>query len=344
MAKTIFITGILGQDGAYLAADMLKAGHRVIGGARRSSTINDWRLRELGVENDVEIIDFELLEYSQIQKILETQKPDWVFNLAAQSFVGASFTQPLFTSDADAMGPLRILEAIRTVDPSIRFYQASTSELFGLAQTVPQNEHTAFYPRSPYAVAKAFAHYITRNYREAYGMHASAGILFNHESPLRGQEFVTRKITMGLARIVAGEQELLELGNLEAQRDWGHARDYVRGMALIIEQDEADEYVLATGVTTRVRDFVDHAARVLDLDLEWQGEGVDEKAIDRKTGKTVVRVNPAFFRPAEVEQLIGDPSKAAEKLGWQAQTSLAELVEEMAETDARRLRDGNLIF
>ncbi len=344
MAETVFITGIMGQDGAYLAELMLKQGKRVVGGVRRSSTANDWRLRSLGVHNDVELVDFELLEYSLIHRLLERIQPNRVFNLAAQSFVGASFEQPLFTSDVDAMGPLRMLEVIRAVNPDARFYQASTSELYGKVVETPQSEMTAFYPRSPYAVAKAFAHYMTRNYREAYGMHASAGILFNHESPLRGQEFVTRKITVGLARIANGTQDLLELGNMDAKRDWGHARDYVAGMALMTEQEKADEYVLATGVTTSVRDFVDMAARATGFDLEWSGEGIDETARDRKSGKLLVQVNPAFFRPTEVELLLGDPAKARAQLGWNATTTIEELATEMAEADLRRTRDTDVAF
>lgn len=344
MAETVFITGIMGQDGAYLAELMLKQGKRVVGGVRRSSTANDWRLRSLGVHNDVELVDFELLEYSLIHRLLERIQPNRVFNLAAQSFVGASFEQPLFTSDVDAMGPLRMLEVIRAVNPDARFYQASTSELYGKVVETPQSETTAFYPRSPYAVAKAFAHYMTRNYREAYGMHASAGILFNHESPLRGQEFVTRKITVGLARIANGTQDLLELGNMDAKRDWGHARDYVAGMALMTEQEKADEYVLATGVTTSVRDFVDMAARATGFDLEWSGEGIDETARDRKSGKLLVQVNPAFFRPTEVELLLGDPAKARAQLGWNATTTIEELATEMAEADLRRTRDTDVAF
>jgi len=344
VTETVFITGVLGQDGAYLAEQMLKQGKRVVGGVRRSSTANDWRLRSLGVHDDVELVDFELLEYSLIHRLMDKIKPDRVFNLAAQSFVGASFEQPLFTSDVDAMGPLRILEVMRAVNPDARFYQASTSELYGKVMETPQTETTPFYPRSPYAVAKAFAHYMTRNYREAYGMHASSGILFNHESPLRGQEFVTRKITLGLARIANGTQDVLELGNMDAKRDWGHARDYVAGMALMTEQDEADEYVLATGVTTPVRDFIDMAAKAADLDLEWNGEGVDETARDRKSGKVLIQVNPAFFRPTEVELLLGDPTKAREKLGWTPTTTIAELAAEMTEADLRRTRETDVAF
>lgn len=344
MPETIFITGVLGQDGAYLARDMLEQGHKVVGGARRSSTANDWRLRELGVHKDVELVDFELLEFSMINRLIETLRPSRVFNLAAQSFVGASFEQPIFTSDVDAFGPLRLLEAIRTVDTTIRFYQASTSELYGKVVETPQSETTPFYPRSPYAVAKSFAHYITRNYREAYGMHASAGILFNHESPLRGQEFVTRKITVGLARIANGRQEVVELGNMDARRDWGHAADYVRGMAMMLEQEDADEYVLATGVTTTVRRFVELAGEAAGFRIEWRGEGVKEEGVDAKSGNTVVRVNPAFFRPAEVDLLLGDPTRARERLGWRAETTVEQLAHDMVAADLRRTRDFDSAF
>lgn len=340
----VFITGVMGQDGAYLAQQCLEAGHKVIGGARRSSTANDWRLRELGISGDVELVDFELLEFAHILKLIEKTQPSTIYNLAAQSFVGVSFEQPLFTADVDALGPLRVLEAIRVVDPSIRFYQASTSELFGQVVETPQTETTPFWPRSPYGVAKAFAHFITRNYRESYDMHASAGILFNHESPLRGQEFVTRKITVSLARIRNGHQDVLELGNMDARRDWGHARDFVDGMRRITEAETPGEYVLATGVETSVRDFVHLSAKAAGFDLEFSGEGVDEIAVDKATGKTIVRVNPEFFRPAEVETLMGDPSKAKRDLGWEAKTSVAELAAEMVEADLRRTKNENAAY
>lgn len=338
MAETIFITGILGQDGAYLAQHALEAGHRVVGGARRSSSRNTWRLAELGIDRDVELVDFELLEDSNIRQCIERLKPDRLFNLAAQSFVGTSFSQPLFTSDVDAMGTLRVLEAVRQICPTSKFYQASTSEMFGHVVETPQRETTPLYPRSPYGVAKVFAHYMTRNYRESYGMHASSGILFNHESPLRGEEFVTRKVTVGFASIVAGKQEVIELGNLGAMRDWGHAKDYVRGMWMITDHPHGGEYVLATGRAITIREFVQMAGRAAGFDLEFQGTEVDEVAIDRKTGRIIVRVNPAFFRPAEVELLIGDATKAKVDLRWEPSSTLEDLVVEMVEADLRRLK------
>ncbi len=335
--ETILITGILGQDGAYLAKHALEKGHHVIGGARRSSTHNAWRLRELGIENDVEIVDFELLELSNIVNTVRRRRPDRIFNLAAQSFVGASFEQPLFTSDVDALGPLRVLEAIRLADHPIRFYQASSSEMFGKVQEVPQKETTTLYPRSPYGVAKVFAHYMTRNYRESYGLHLSSGILFNHESPLRGEEFVTRKITLAFARIKAGLQATLDLGNMDAERDWGHARDYVKGMWLMTDQPTGGEYVLATGEKRTVRAFVELAAQYSGFDIVFEGQGVDEVGRDRSSGRVLVKVDPAFFRPAEVDLLIGDASKAEQVLGWRAEMDLEGLAREMVEADLRRI-------
>jgi GDPmannose 4,6-dehydratase len=337
LPETILITGILGQDGAYLAKLAIDAGHHVVGGVRRSSTMNDWRLQALGVARDVELLDLELLEESNIYNCISVVRPNRVFNLAAQSFVGASFNQPLFTANVDALGVLRILEAIRAIDPKIRFYQASTSEMFGKVLAVPQNEETPFYPRSPYGVAKVFGHFITKNYREAYGMHASSGILFNHESPLRGEEFVTRKITSTLARIERGSDETLELGNLDAKRDWGHARDYVRGMWLMTEQETADDYVLATGVTTTIRRFLELAANAFGYHPEFEGAGVSEVMRDRNSGRIIARVNPKYYRPSEVELLVGDASKAAAALGWRANVTLEQLVDEMVAADRRSI-------
>ena len=336
MSETIFITGILGQDGADLAELALKAGHRVVGGVRKDSARNLWRLAELRVDQDVELVDLDLLDHARIRALIENISPSRVFNLAAQSFVVNSFEEPLTTIDAAGMGVLRLLEAIREVDRTVRFFQASTSEMFGRAVETPQRETTPFYPRSPYGVAKVFAHHITRNYREAFGLHASSGILFNHESPLRGEEFVTRKVTVAMARIAAGKDEVLSLGNLDAKRDWGHARDYVQAMWAMTDREHGDEFVLATGRTTLIREFVRLAAAAAGVDLDFEGFGVDEVARDRKTGKVIVRVNKTFYRPAEAEVLIGDPTKARNELGWAATTSLEHLVEEMVEADRRR--------
>jgi GDPmannose 4,6-dehydratase len=334
------ITGITGQDGAYLARLLLERGYRVIGGVRRTSSENLWRLAELGIADKVQFAPFDLLEFSNIVSLVGEIKPSVIFNLGAQSFVGTSFTQPILTSEIDAIGCLRLLEAIRHYSKETRFYQASTSEMFGKIREPVQNENTPFHPRSPYGVAKLFAHHITMNYREAYGLHASSGILFNHESPLRGREFVTRKVSSQLALIRHGKADILELGNLGACRDWGHARDYVEGMARMVEKPEPDDYVLATGVTTTVREFVLLAGKAAGFDLAFEGEGVGETAIDRKSGKLVVRVNPQFFRPAEVDVLVGDPAKALKKLGWSTTTTLATLAEEMVAADLNRVAKG----
>jgi GDPmannose 4,6-dehydratase len=340
MTKTALITGISGQDGAYLAQFLLGKGYRVVGGLRRSARGAIPRLQELGIADAVELVDFELGELTNIMRVLEKAGPDEVYNLAAQSFVASSFDQPLYTADIDGLGALRILEAIRQVTPAARFYQASTSEMFGKAQAFPQDETTPFYPRSPYGFAKLFAHWATVNYREAHRMHASSGILFNHESPLRGREFVTRKITWSLAQIRHGKLDVLELGNLDAKRDWGFAGDYVEGMWLMLQQEEAQDFVLATGETHEVRAFVDTAARRLGFDLEWSGSGPAERGTDRKSGKTIVRVNPDFYRPADVEHLVGNPKKAQDVLGWRRKAGFAELVALMADADDKRVRDN----
>jgi len=341
--KTALITGVMGQDGAYLAKLLLDKGYTVWGAFRRSASLNDWRLRRLGVHDRVKLIPFELLEYSNIVRVLQTVQPDEVYNLAAQSFVGVSFEQPIFTADVDGVGVARLLEAIRLIKPEARFYQASTSEMFGMVQEPLQSETTPFYPRSPYGVAKLYAHWITVNYREAFDVHASSGILFNHESPLRGIEFVTRKITSTLVRIQRGEAEVLELGNMDAKRDWGFAGDYVDGMWRILQQDTPDDYVLATGRTETVRDFVRLAAEAAGFDLAFEGEGVDEVAIDRKSGRTLVRVNPQFFRPAEVDLLIGDASKARRVLDWAPKVGLEELATMMVKADADALARGEVL-
>jgi len=341
--KTALITGVLGQDGAYLSKLLLEKGYTVWGAFRRSASLNDWRLRRLGVHDQVKLIPFELLEYSNIVRVLQTVQPDEVYNLAAQSFVGVSFEQPIFTADVDGVGVARLLEAIRLVKPEARFYQASTSEMFGKIQEELQSETTPFYPRSPYGVAKLYAHWITINYREAFGAHASSGILFNHESPLRGIEFVTRKITSTLVRIRRGEAEVLELGNMDAKRDWGFAGDYVEGMWRMLQQDTPDDYVLATGRTETVRDFVRLAGQAAGFDLEFEGEGADEIAVDRTSGRTLVRVDPQFFRPAEVDVLIGDASKARRVLGWSPKVGLEELAETMVKADADALARGEVL-
>jgi GDPmannose 4,6-dehydratase len=340
MKRKALITGISGQDGAYLAETLLERGYEVVGTVRRTSTHNDWRLHELGVADRLQLRQMELLEFANILDVIREERPTAIFNLAAQSFVETSFRQPLFTSEVDALAVTRLLEAIRLVDPEIRFYQASTSEMFGKVRETPQNEETPFYPRSPYGVAKLYAHWITVNYREAHGIHATSGILYNHESPLRGREFVTRKITSHLALYRAGLVEGLQLGNLDARRDWGHAKDYVRGMVAMLEHETPDSFVLATGENHSVRDFVTLAARAAGLELEWEGEGVDERGIERATGKAVVTVNPDYYRPAEVDVLIGDASKARRVLDWKPEIAFEDMVEEMVRSDGDRLARG----
>lgn len=340
--STTVITGVTGQDGGYLTELMLSRGYVVYGTYRRTSSTNFWRLRELGVLDhpNLRLVEYDLTDPGAAMRLLARAEPEHVFNLAAQSFVGVSFDQPAATAQMSGIGALYLLEAVRTLNTKIRFYQASTSELYGLVQAVPQNEATPFYPRSPYATAKLFAHWTTVNYREAYGIFASSGILFNHESPLRGQEFVTRKITNAAARIRLGLQSGLKLGNMDAKRDWGYAKDYVEGMVRILEHSEADTFVLATGRTSTVRDFVTLAFRHAEIDLEWSGTGVDEIGRCTQTGRTLVSVDPAFFRPAEVELLIGDANRAKERLGWQASMQLDELCRIMVEADLRRNQDG----
>ncbi|HBQ35874.1 MAG TPA: GDP-mannose 4,6-dehydratase [Rhodobacteraceae bacterium] len=331
--KKAFITGITGQDGAYLAKLLIEKGYEVHGGVRRISQPILSRLEWLGVEKDVHLHEFDLAEINNIHRVVRETEVDEFYNLAAQSFVGSSWNLPVYAGDVNGLGVVRILDCLRTLAPQTRFYQASTSEMFGLVQEVPQSETTRLYPRSPYGVAKVYGHYITTNYRESFGLHASSGILFNHESPLRGKEFVTRKITMSLAKIARGADAPLELGNMDARRDWGFAGDYVKGMWQMLQQEAADDYVLATGVTTTIRDFVSYAAQTLNMDLEWSGSGIDETATERKTGKTVVVINEKFYRPAEVDLLIGDSSKAAKKLGWKATVEVRELAEMMAKSD-----------
>lgn len=337
MKKKALITGIRGQDGAYLAKLLIEKGYEVYGADRRSGDSGFWRLKELGVDKDVKVIYMDLLELTNIMRVIEKIKPDEVYNFAAQSFVQASFEQPILTSDINAMGVLRLLEALRLIKPDVKFYQASTSEMFGKVQEIPQTEKTPFYPRSPYGVSKLFAHWITVNYRESYKMFACSGISFNHESPLRGLEFVTRKITYGVARIKYGLQDKIILGNLDAKRDWGYAKEYVEAMWLILQQNEPDDYVLATGETHSVREFVEKAFELVGYEIIWTGEGKEVKGIDKRSGKVVVETSPEFYRPAEVDSLIGDPKKAKEKLGWIPKTKFEELVQIMVEADIKRV-------
>lgn len=331
--KKAFITGITGQDGAYLAKLLLDKGYEVHGGVRRISQPETPRLEAVGVADKVHLHEFDLTEQNNIYRVIRDVQMDEFYNLAAQSFVGASWELPVYTADVDGMAVVRILDTLLTLAPQCRFYQASTSEMFGLVQEVPQSETTRLYPRSPYGVAKVYGHYITMNYRESFGMHASSGILFNHESPLRGKEFVTRKITLGLAALAHGGDAPVELGNMDAKRDWGFAGDYVEGMWRMLQQPEADDYVLATGVTTTIRDFFSYAGEAMGMDFAWSGEGEAEIATDTKTGKLVMRVNPKFYRPAEVDLLIGDPSKAEAKLGWKATMDIRGLATAMAKAD-----------
>jgi GDPmannose 4,6-dehydratase len=342
MNKAAIITGITGQDGAYLAELLLAKGYTVYGTYRRTSSVNFWRIEELGIAKhpSLHLVEYDLTDLSASIRLLQTTGATEVYNLAAQSFVGVSFEQPVTTAEITGIGPLNLLEAIRIVNPAIRFYQASTSEMFGKVQAIPQVEETPFYPRSPYGVAKLYAHWITVNYRESYGIHGSSGILFNHESPLRGREFVTRKITDSMAKIKLGQLDVLELGNLDAKRDWGFAKEYVEGMWRMLQADKPDTYVLATNRTETVRDFVSMAAKAAGFDLAFEGQAEGEVGIDRATGKTLVRVNPKFYRPAEVELLIGNPAKAKKELGWEPKTTLEQLCQMMVEADIRRNQAG----
>ena len=340
MQKTALITGVTGQDGAYLSELLLSKGYIVHGVKRRSSSFNTGRIDHLYRDPHEGPTNFhlhhgDLTDATNLIRLVQETQPDEIYNLAAQSHVQVSFETPEYTANADAIGTLRLLEAIRILrlEEKTRFYQASTSELYGKVQEIPQSETTAFYPRSPYAAAKLYAYWITVNYREAYGLFAANGILFNHESPLRGETFVTRKITRAVAAIEAGTQRRLYLGNLDAKRDWGHARDYVEGMWRIMQHDRADDFVLATGDTTSVRDFVQSAFQCIGRTIEWRGEGVDEVGVDTKTGATVVAVDPAYFRPTEVDLLLGDPAKAKRELGWKHTTTLDQLVREMVDAD-----------
>ncbi|WP_426189537.1 GDP-mannose 4,6-dehydratase [Massilia sp. DWR3-1-1] len=340
--KKALITGITGQDGAYLAQLLLEKGYAVTGTYRRSSSVNFWRIEELGIHPhpQLDLVEYDLTDLSSSIRLIERCDPDEVYNLAAQSFVGVSFDQPLATAAITGLGAVHLLEAIRVVKPGARFYQASTSEMFGKVQAIPQVEDTPFYPRSPYGVAKLYAHWMTINYRESYGIFGASGILFNHESPLRGREFVTRKITDTVAKIVLGKQDVLELGNLDAKRDWGYAKEYVEGMWRILQAEQADTFVLATNRTETVRDFVRIAFEAADVAIEWRGKAEDEGGFCARSGKQLVRISPKFYRPAEVELLIGDPAKARKVLGWEPSTTLEQLAAMMVEADLRRNKAG----
>ena len=342
MSKKVIITGITGQDGAYLAELLLNKGYEVYGTFRRTSSVNLWRIEELGIRNhpNFHLEEYDLIDQAASIRLIEKIQPEEIYNLAAQSFVGISFDQPILTAQITGLGALHLLEAIRIVNPKIRFYQASTSELYGKVQEIPQTENTPFYPRSPYGIAKLYAHWMTINYRESYDIFGSCGILFNHESPLRGQEFVTRKITDSIAKIKLGKLDVLELGNIDAKRDWGYAKDYVEGMYRMLQVDKPDTYVLATNRTETVRDFVSMSCKAADIDITWHGSEGKETAVDTSTGKIIVRVNPKFYRPAEVELLIGDPAKAKKELGWEPKVNLEELCKMMVDADIRRNKAG----
>ena len=336
--KTAIITGVTGQDGAYLCRLLLEKGYTVYGTYRRTSSLNFWRIEELNVRNhpNLHLVEYDLTDSGASIALVQKIQPDEIYNLAAQSFVGVSFDQPTTTAMINGLGPLNLLEAIRVINPKIRFYQASTSEMFGKVQAIPQTEDTPFYPRSPYGVAKLYAHWMTVNYRESYGIFGASGILFNHESPLRGREFVTRKISDSVAKIKLGKLDCMELGNLDAKRDWGFAGEYVDGMWRILQAEEPDTFVLATNRTETVREFVRMAFKTVGITVDFVGAGEKETAVDVKTGATVVSVNPKLYRPAEVKLLIGNPAKAKAQLGWEPKTTLEELCSMMVEADLRR--------
>ncbi len=337
--KNALITGITGQDGSYLAELLLDNGYNVYGIMRRKSVVDYGNVAHL--TDKIHFIYADMTDIASLINAVKISQPDEVYNLAAQSFVATSWEQPIATADIDGMGVVNLLEAIKTIKPDARFYQASTSEMFGLVQEIPQSEKTPFYPRSPYGVAKLYGHWITKNYRESYDMYACSGILFNHEGERRGKEFVTRKITYAAAMIKAGKQEVLELGNMDAKRDWGHSKDYVKAMWLMLNQSEPDDYVIATGETRTVREFVDAAFTAAGFTLEWHGSGANEYATDKATGKTLVKVNPKFFRPAEVELLLGDPQKAEQKLGWKREIPFEEMVSRMVKNDMKLVAEGH---
>ncbi|MCB1170541.1 MAG: GDP-mannose 4,6-dehydratase [Leptospiraceae bacterium] len=336
MAKTALITGISGQDGSYLAELLLEKGYSVHGIVRRASLFNRERIEHLHSHPNMKLHYGDLTDSSNLNRVLERVDPDEIYNLAAQSHVQVSFEVPEYTAEADAVGTLRLLDAIKDTGLKARFYQASTSELYGKVQEVPQSEKTPFYPRSPYAVAKLYAYWIVVNYRESYGLHASNGILFNHESPRRGENFVTRKITLGVAKIRAGLQDHITMGNIDARRDWGFAGDYVRMMWMMLQQDQPDDYVVATGEMHSVREFIEKSFALTGVEIAWDGKDEKEKGIDKKTGKVVVQIDPKFYRPAEVEQLLGNPAKAKEKLNWEPEVKFEQLVEMMVRADCEK--------
>ena len=344
MTKKALITGITGQDGAYLSELLIKKGYKVFGAVRRSSSINTSRLSYIGVLDNIELVSMDLAEITNVQRVIEKIEPDEIYNLAAQSFVQTSYEQPIYTSDIDGIGVTRLLETIRNLGGKSKFYQASTSEMFGKAQQSPQNENTPFYPRSPYGIAKLYSHWMTINYREAWNIFACSGILFNHESPLRGTEFVTRKISHGMAQIALKKIKKINLGNLNAERDWGFAGDYVEAMWLMLQKDKPDDYVIATGETNSVRDFVQFAANSIDIDIEWDNEGDNEVGICKKTGDKIISVDKQYTRPSETDHLLGDASKAKENLGWKPSINFQSLVNMMVEHDLKRIKDNNYWF
>ena len=339
MPKKALITEITGQDGAYLAEFLLHKDYTVFGGYRRLSTPNFWRPEELGIFDKINLIELDLLDAGNLTRALNDIKPDEVYNLAAQSFVAVSFEKPILTGNVTALGVTNLLEAIRIINPGIRFYQASSSEMFGQVQEIPQKESTPFYPRSPYAVAKLYGHWITINYRESFNIFGCSGILFNHESPLRGIEFVTRKISESVAKIKYGKLDYFEIGNMDTKRDWGFAVEYVKGMWMMLQQNKPDDYVLATNENHSVREFIEKTFKYIDIDIKWEGKGIDEIGLNPKTGKAIVKINKKFFRPAEVDQLIGDYSKAKKSLGWEPKVKFNELVEIMVKRDLDRVKN-----
>ena len=342
-SKIALVTGASSGIGEATATRLAKAGYTVYGTYRRTSSVNFWRIEELGIQNhpNLHLVEYDLTDLGASIALVQKIQPDEIYNLAAQSFVGVSFEQPTTTAQITGIGALNLLEAIRLINPRIRFYQASTSEMFGKVQAIPQVEDTPFYPRSPYGVAKLYAHWMTVNYRESYGIFASSGILFNHESPLRGREFVTRKITDSVAKIKMGQLDVLELGNIDAKRDWGYAKEYVEGMWRMLQAEQPDTYVLATNRTETVRDFVRMAFKAADVNVEFQGQAEAERAIDTATGTTVMRVNPRFYRPAEVDLLVGNPAKAQSQLGWVPGTTLEQLCQMMVDADLLRNQKGH---